>query len=399
MIRDKIYVKHVSYSNYIGGASIAAHNIHCAIKKNVKSEFICINNYSKKTKFNLKAKIRIFIGRLPKLFFLNRLKQSLSFSLLDSPLLKEINKNKGKFPIINLHWINRETLSVKDISKINYPLIWTCHDMWPILGAKHIENGDINFRNYSVINKLFNFDYLTWKKKIKYLAKKKIIFIVPSQWLKNKIDKSKIYKNKKIHVIGNPIEAKFWKKRKLPANKKMKDPVIVFGGIGISSDTNKGFELAVKIFEYLYNDLNFKFTVFFFGDVIPEKKYRFNYVSLGFLKKKQMRELYSKTDVVLIASKIESFCQVAAEAQSCEVPIVAYKTSGLNDVVKNKFSGELVKKYNYILFAQKIKKILENKKLLNKYSKNARKHILKNYESKIVAKKYINIYMGINNKL
>ncbi len=398
MIKDKIYIKHVSYSNYIGGASVAANNIYDSIKKHAKSEFICADDYSKRKNINIKTKIRVFIGRLPKLFFFKNFNQSLSFSLLNSSLLKRIQEQKSKKQIINLHWINRETLSIKDISKINYPLIWTCHDMWPILGAKHIEFKNTNFKNYSLINKIFNLDYLTWEKKIKYLSKKKIIFIVPSKWLKHKIEKSKIYKNKKIFIIGNPIDTKFWKKTKLINSKKKNIPTIVFGGVGINKDLNKGLKLAIKIFEYLNNNLKFKFKVIFFGDKIPTKKYKFNYESLGYLNKKQMRELYSKTKIVLITSKIESFCQVAAEAQSCGAPIIAYKTSGLNDVIKNKFSGELVHNYNYVLFAKKIKNLLENKELLKKYSKNARKHIIKNYDSKIVAKKYIKVYKNVIKK-
>jgi glycosyltransferase involved in cell wall biosynthesis len=399
MIKNKIYIKHVSYSNYIGGASIAANNIYISIKKHLKSEFISADDYSKRKNINIKTKIRIFLGRLPKLFFLKNFNQSLSFNLLNSPLLKKIQEQKSKKQIINLHWINRETLSIKDISKINYPLIWTCHDMWPVLGAKHIEFKNTNFKNYSLINRILNLDYLTWKKKIKYLSKKRIIFIVPSKWLKQKIEASKIYKNKKIFVIGNPINTKFWKKIKLINTKKEKIPIIAFGGVGINKDLNKGLKLAIKIFEYLNNNLNFKFKVIFFGDNIPKRKYKFNYESQGYLNKNQMRELYSKTKIVLITSKIESFCQVAAEAQSCEVPIIAYKTSGLNDVIKNKSSGELVNNYNYVLFAKKIKSLLENKELLKKYSKNARRHIVKNYDSKIIAKKYIKIYKNIiNNK-
>ena len=45
-------------------------------------------------------------------------------------------------------------------------------------------------------------------------------------------------------------------------------------------------------------------------------------------------------------SRFESFCQVAAEAQSCGLPVIGYKTSGLIDVVKNNYSGFLVKNYD-----------------------------------------------------
>ena len=47
-----------------------------------------------------------------------------SYNFFNSPLLKFINNSK--YDIINLHWINAETLSINDIKKINKPLLLQC---------------------------------------------------------------------------------------------------------------------------------------------------------------------------------------------------------------------------------------------------------------------------------
>ena len=72
---------------------------------------------------------------------------------------------------------------------------------------------------------------------------------------------------------------------------------------------------------------------------------------------------------MIVTSKIESFCQVAAEAQSLSVPVISYKSSGLIDVVKNNYSGYHISKYNHREFAYKIYKLLNNKKKLNQLAK------------------------------
>ena len=38
--------------------------------------------------------------------------------------------NSSDYDVVNLHWVNGEMLSVKDISKIKKPIVWTLHDMW-----------------------------------------------------------------------------------------------------------------------------------------------------------------------------------------------------------------------------------------------------------------------------
>ena len=139
---------HISYSDYVGGASIAARNIHKSLQNKVNSVFMC--NEKKNKKKNLFDKIflsiRIFIGRLPKIFYLNKSGTSYSFAFLPSKYPKVLNKTNDQNKIIHLHWINRETISIEDIKKINAKILWTCHDMWPFLGARHIANNKINYK-------------------------------------------------------------------------------------------------------------------------------------------------------------------------------------------------------------------------------------------------------------
>jgi len=136
-----------------------------------------------------------------------------------------------------------------------------------------------------------------------------------------------------------------------------------------------------------------KFNVAFFGsENIQSTGLYFSYKNYGIVNKKKLKMIYSLGDLSLITSKIESFCQVAAEAQSCSLPVICYKTSGLNDTVKNNYSGYLLDQYNHIKFADQIYKTLNNKKKLKELSDNARKFIKNNFDKNIIASKYINLY-------
>ena len=390
-----IKIKHVSYSDFIGGAAIASVNIHNSLQDKISSKFYCNEPKSNNKSFYQKliVKMRVFIGRTPKVFYLNNLKKAMSFALLNSNLIKTLNNSHNNKQIVHLHWINRETLSIKDISRIKSHLIWTCHDMWPVLGAHHLSHKNIEYSNFIFFKHFLNIDYWTWYRKKKYLKDKEIHFVAPSLWMKEKIKKCDIYNKAKVSIIGNPIDCNFWKKNKTSTTKKKKIPIIVFGGSQINNDKNKGLDLAIKIFNYLYLKKKMKFNVAFFGsENIQSTGLYFSYKNYGIVNKKKLKMIYSLGDLSLITSKIESFCQVAAEAQSCSLPVICYKTSGLNDTVKNNYSGYLLDQYNHIKFADQIYKTLNNKKKLKELSDNARKFIKNNFDKNIIASKYINLY-------
>lgn len=398
---NKNKIIHISYSDYIGGANIAAKNIHNSVKNKIKSIFICIEEKNKKKSFFERFFIdtRIFLGRVPKIFYLNKKGINYSFAFLPSKYPKILNSTFCKNKIVHLHWINRETISIEDIKKINSKILWTCHDMWPFLGARHLATKKINYMKFKSIFRFLNLDYLTWLRKKNLFKKREISFTVPSNWMKNELKKSDSYKNNKIFVIGNPIDCDFWKKNKKlitlkNLNQKKNTFRIVFGAGGLIKDKNKGLDLALKIFEELHKLNLIKFEVLFFGENINfvKNKYNFNFINFGWVNKKKLRAIYSSSDLMICTSKIESFCQIVAEAQSCSLPVVSYKTSGLNDVIKNNYSGVLVKEYDHKKFSKKIINLLKNKNKLLKFSKNSRKHIKTNFDEKIISKKYLNAY-------
>jgi glycosyltransferase involved in cell wall biosynthesis len=81
---------------------------------------------------------------------------------------------------------------------------------------------------------------------------------------------------------------------------------------------------------------------------------------------------YNKAKISVLTSEREGFPYSVVESLKCGVPVVASDCGDINDLVKNQYNGFIVKSYtNYELFACNINKILENKKLLNKFSVNS----------------------------
>ena len=266
--------------------------------------------------------------------------------------------------------------------------------MWPFSGSFHLP--------IDKKKSLIDFDLWIKNKKKKLINNKNIYFVAPSNWIKHKILDSKLVNKKMVKVIGNPIDTKFWliqnklkSLKYLNLSKNVK--YIIFGGSNVFNDKNKGSDLVIDTLNKLKKKSKINFKFFFFGsNQVPNKKIFFSYKNYGVINDNIiLRHIYSVGTCALVTSRFESFCQVAAEAQSCGLPVIGYKTSGLIDVVKNNYSGFLVKNYDANFFVNKLIVLLKSNKKQKIMSENARKHVTKNFSFNVISQKYVKFYLKV----
>ena len=118
----------------------------------------------------------------------------LSLNLFSSGMVNFINKSN--YDIINFHWINHEMLSLKEIWKIQKPIVWTIHDQWPFASIEHYISEKDNRSRLGYNNKNSTFiERKIWRKK--KIFEKKISFIIgPSRWIAQASKNSLIFKKK-----------------------------------------------------------------------------------------------------------------------------------------------------------------------------------------------------------
>ncbi len=182
-------ILNISYSDLFGGAAKSAYRIHKVIdslKPKHKSTMFVIKKISSEKKiysfddftnqllFKLKNYFGIFISKFDKN------PNPKSYNFFSSPILKFINNSD--FDLINLHWINAETLSINDVKKITKPFIITMHDMWWICGTENY----LNHKDRKYIRGDFQnfFSKMSYKKKI---GLKPLAIVCPSKWLAKNI--------------------------------------------------------------------------------------------------------------------------------------------------------------------------------------------------------------------
>ena len=313
-------------------------------------------------------------------------KNNNSLNIFRSNLVNIINQSDAD--IVHLHWINNELLSIKDISRINKKIVWTAHDMWPFCGSEHYSYDKKYFMSYlKHENNYLNFDIskLIWFQKKKYYSKK-INFIAPSLWMKNKIEKSTLCKDNPTYLVRNPIDTSIWKFRKY--SKKKNKIILAICAYDLFNDQRKGFiELINKL-----NNFNFKFNVEIYAigkQAKLEIKSKIKIKYFGYIKNEnKISKIFNKCDGLLMPSEADNFPNVGVEALASGLPIITLKNNGINEIVLDKYNGlkidgfnnktlekifiwlnELKSKKNNFKIANSMKKIVSYKKVSNEMIK------------------------------
>jgi glycosyltransferase involved in cell wall biosynthesis len=407
-------ILHVGTSDISGGAARATFRIHKALlEKGVDSEMLVVKKGGDEpTIFRMYGKLSdiifFFRSRLDTIFwrfYRNKTKTLFSPSLIPfSSIVRKINKINPD--IVHLHWVCSGMLSIGDISRIKVPIVWTLHDMWAFTGGCHYDDncGAYTDRcgNCKVLgsNKENDLSRFIWKNKNKYFSRINNLTIVAlSGWLQECALESSLFKNRKVVNLPNPIDVrKFKPLNKEESKKKMGLDVskksILFGAMGAVSDQRKGFLYLNQALQIKKID-NTELVVF--GEK-SDSSFDRNIKFLGFLNNdKDLVTAYSSANVIIVPSLQENLSNAIMESLACGTPVVAFDIGGNKDMIDHKKNGYLAKPFDPEDLARGIEWVLNNENY-DELCKNAREKVLREFDSNVVADKYIKLYKDILNK-
>jgi glycosyltransferase involved in cell wall biosynthesis len=407
-------ILHISYSDNLGGAAIAALRIVKAQHKHgIDSKMFVVLKNTDMSYILSVSKIRyIYIRLLTKIsiFFINKVNKSTnpilhSINLFGSGLYKQINKMDCD--IIHLHWINGEMLSIKEISKINKPIVWTLHDSWAFCGAEHYQNGmDDNSYAEGYLPKRYkgvNINRWVLKRKKQFWKNKHFYIVTPSNWETESAKKSSLFAQN--ITIPNCLDLGIFK----PVDKYIAKNIlnlcsdkryILFGAVDVNKNPIKGGDLlksALKLFIEKYETQNVVLLIF-------GSSYYDSFLDIGlpihFLgpihSEYTMSLVYNASEVMLVPSKMDNLPQTAVEPASCGIPVVCFNVGGLVDIVDHKSTGYIANRFDVEDFAKGMNWIL-NEADYSLLSQKAREKALMNYNEKKCVDSYLNIYNEILN--
>ena len=99
---------------------------------------------------------------------------------------------------------------------------------------------------------------------------------------------------------------------------------------------------------------------------------------------------------MVVPSLQENLSNAIMESLSCATPVVAFNIGGNSDMIEHKKNGYLAKPFDTTDLKDGIEWVL-NANNYDELCKNAREKVLREFDSKVVAKKYIELYKEVLN--
>jgi glycosyltransferase involved in cell wall biosynthesis len=318
------------------------------------------------------------------------------FDITTHPLYKEAD-------IVHLHFVADFLNWSTFFRKNDKPVVWTLHDMNPFTGGCHYSARCKKFiDDCNTCPQLINTKNMNLSKKIldqkKFLLHKinNLKIISPSSWLKHLAEESQVFKNKEIIQIPHGIDKNIFK----PHNRKFArelfaipdNKFILLFAPDDFNRKNKGMDFIPEIINRLSQRNDILLCL------VGKNTESFNFdsdniIKLGYINNEQMMSLaYSSADLTLVLSREEAFSLTTLESLASGTPVIAFKSTGPDDIIIHKQSGWLAENYSTEDFSNGILWFIENPEILRNASEFSDRHTAENFSIEKQVESYLRIY-------
>jgi len=413
----------INKSDKTGGAAVAANRLKNALNLNGIGVTMLVQqklsddlqvHKTKEGKIGKYFELALFV--LERLYFLF-FEKSKSIRFAFSPAVAGGNISKNKMvkeaDIIHLHWFNQGFLSLKNLKqiiKLNKPIVWTLHDMWTFTGGCHYsgdcENYKISCGNCKFLKNpsVKDLSYRVLEKKKRILQNANIQFVTCSEWLAARARESMLLKGFNITAVPNPIDTNLYlpvnkqeirEKLNLPRDKKL----VLFGSANIM-DERKGLKYLLAALQKLKEEkaeISESIEIVLFGksnaDFIGQIPFKVH--DMGLISgDSKIIEIYNAADVFVLPSLEDNLPNTIMESMSCGTPVLAFKSGGIPEMIEHKINGYLAD-YKSVDDLKNGLVYLFEVADLNLFSKSAVEKVSNNYAQSVVSEKYKSVYKKI----
>lgn len=309
--------------------------------------------------------------------------------------------------VVHLHWVNHGFLSVEDLAKIGRPIVWTLHDSWAFTGGCHCPQECLRYRgecgDCPILRSGEDRDLsrAIFRRKAKvYPRLEHLRIVTPSEWLAQSARKSALLKGREVTAIPNALDVDRFHLMdraaarslfNLPRNRKL----VLFGAMNALQDRNKGFDLLCGALARLDCKEGVELVLFGApaGAEIPELPVPAR--NIGFVRDDAtLCALYNACDAMVVPSRQESQSQTATESLACGTPVVAFRASGVQEMVLHGEDGYLVEPFDSADLARGIDAMLHSDSPERLRGK-AREEAVRRFSYDVVAERYRQVYREI----
>lgn len=314
-----------------------------------------------------------------------------------------IERSVADFDVVHLNWLGDFSLSIEEIGSSPLPVVWTLHDMWPYCGAEHQTLSRRFVEGYLESNRPDgeggpDINRHTWERK-KASWDPAPTVIAPSSWAATNASVSTLFRGSDITIIPHPIDTTFWSPAGAPDTEvppRADPPIrIAVPAPRESKAWGKGLDLFPSILGYLKqlsHPVQTTEIIFFGGRSLDFMEDGFDFHNRGELSDLELRELYRHVDILAFPSVIDTYGLVAAEAQACGTPVVCFRDTGVESVVRDRVTGYTARLRDVEDFAYGISWVASSPQRLRSLSDSARSHAVAEWHEEAIGLHYAEIF-------
>ena len=407
-------VLQLSTSDIDGGAARAAYRLHQGLLISGVDSSMLVRAYesgddSVVVEKTLMTRLGPMMNGLPLRRYKQRSASMFSPQWFPDSLTSRVNALNPD--ILALHWICNGFVQIETLARLNKPMIWLVHDMWPFTGGCHYaQDCDRYTQSCGACpqlnsQSLQDLSHQIWQRKAKAWRDINLTLVAPSHWFAEVMGSSSLFQNRRIEVIPHGIDLEQYRPLnpsfardvlKLPQNKLL----VLFGASsGVTNDPRKGFHLLQAALQQLsQNEWADQLEIVIFGintpPIPPNLGFPTHYI--GKLRDEVSLVLtYSAADVMVVPSLQESFGQTASESLACGTPVVAFDATGLKDIVDHQKNGYLAQPYCAEDLAKGIAWVLQNSDHRQTLIANAREKAVQAFSLHLQAQRYEALFQDL----
>ena len=408
-------ILHVATHESVGGASISAMRLHKALLSQGEDSHVAVLE-----KEGDDPNVSLLGGRFSRRA-LRPVVQRIEASLLHvvharpqypahttfsvTPSWNHMRLNRLQKDVLHLHWVGEGLLTPFSMARLRGPVVWTMHDTFPFTGGCHFTStGCTRYRGMCGqcpelgSSRVADISRIHWLLKRHAIMRMRPVIVSPSKEYAERARQSGMLRDCPIEIIPNGLDTNIY--RPIPKGQARallglpKDgPLILFGAVLATGDTNKGFDLLNEALHRL-GAMNWAgFSAVVFGSVESEAMLPCPAHFLGRLRDPLTLALaYSAADVFVCPSRQENLPNTIMEAMACGTPVVAFSVGGVPDLVEDGITGWLAAPADAVSLAHAISRVLGDSDIVARMGAAARDKAVREYALPVLVRRYLELY-------
>jgi glycosyltransferase involved in cell wall biosynthesis len=314
--------------------------------------------------------------------------------------------------VINLHWVVgfQSPRTIAHLASLGKPVVWTLHDQWPFTGGCHYSAGCMKYRSNcsrcpQLLDDATGLISALLQDKVHYFEDSQITIVSPSQWLADCTRESTIFRKHRVETIPNSLETDvFSPLDKKAARNKLglhEEGLILLFGSENGNEKRKGFKELLSAMQVCMESERFarmvrdqKISVMCFGHPAKELELSgLHVIPLGFLETDDnIRNAYCAADIFILPSLEDNLPNTMLESMSCGIPVVAFNTGGMPDVIINEHTGLIVPSGDVRALGNAIVSLTFDRQKIEFMGRNCRTAAIEKYSLETQARRYLQLY-------